>query len=255
MWPAMIFILGFALAILIGISLGLIGSGGSILAVPTLIYVMGITPKSAIAMSLMIVGCVSLIGMIPYWRQGKISFQTVALFTPTAMIGAFLGAQLIRFPFITETVQLVTFAVIMFSASFFMIRKCRSATVASMAFQEKKQHWLIPLTGFGVGILTGFVGIGGGFLMIPALVVISQLPMKEAVGSSLLMIFFNSVAGFIGYLGQVQLDWFILSWFTAFAILGVIVGSYSSHYIAGEKLQKGFGYFLIAVAVLMLIKR
>lgn len=248
-------ILGFALAVLIGISLGLIGSGGSILAVPSLIYVMGMSPKSAIAMSLIIVGCVSLIGMIPYWRQGKISFQTVALFTPTAMIGAFLGAQLIRFPFITDTVQLVTFAVMMFSASFFMIRKRPSAAVASIASQERKQRWLIPLTGFGIGIITGFIGIGGGFLIIPALVLISQLPMKQAVGSSLLMIFFNSVAGFVGYLGQVQLDWFILSWFTAFAILGVIIGSYSSSYIEGEKLQKGFGYFLIAVAVFILIKR
>lgn len=247
------FIFGFALAVLIGVSLGLIGSGGSILAVPTLIYVMGIEPRSAIAMSLIIVGCVSLIGMIPYWRQQKISFPTVALFTPTAMIGAFLGAQLVRLPFITGTVQLVTFAVMMLSASFFMIRKRRSPPpVASSATHRL---WLIPLEGFGVGVLTGFIGIGGGFLIIPALVLVSHLAMKEAVGSSLLMISLNSVAGFAGYIGQVKLDWSLLVGFTAFAIIGVMLGSYSSRYIEGEKLQKGFGYFLIAVAVFILIKR
>lgn len=249
------FILGFALAIVIGISLGLIGSGGSILAVPTLIYVMGIDPKSAIAMSLIIVGCVSLIGMIPHWLQGKIRFKIVALFTPTAMVGAFLGSQLVRLPFITDTIQLVTFAVMMLGASVLMIRKGDSSTVRSITSSPKNRLWLIPLEGFGVGILTGFIGIGGGFLIIPALVLVSHLEMKEAVGSSLLMISLNSIAGFVGYLGQVKLDWFLLFGFTGFAILGVIIGSYSSRHLEGEKLQKGFGYFLIAVAVFILIRR
>lgn len=267
-------ILGLSLAFLIGISLGLIGSGGSILAVPTLIYVMGIEPRGAIAMSLIIVGFVSLIGMIPYWRQGKISFRTVAFFTPTAMIGAFLGAKITQLSWITPTVQLVTFGLMMLSASVLMIRKARPKKDSfSSSFESRRLHlpkrkapaatvgqnnprlWLIPLEGLGVGILTGFVGIGGGFLIIPALVLVSKIPMKEAVGTSLLMIALNSVAGFLGYLGQVKLNWLLLSWFTIFAIAGVIAGSYSSRYVEGEKLQKGFGYFLIAVAVFILIKR
>lgn len=248
-------VLGFGFAFLIGMSLGLIGGGGSILAVPTLIYVMGITPKSAIAMSLPIVGTVSFIGMIPYWRQGQISFQTVAFFTPTAITGAFVGTQIVRFPFITATVQLVTFAVMMLTASFLMIRKTQSPSTLTATTDQRKRLWLIPIQGLGVGLLTGFVGVGGGFLIIPALVLAGNLPMKKAVGTSLFMIALNAAAGFIGYWEQVELDWFILSWFTSFAILGVISGSYSSQYIAGEKLQKGFGYFLIAVAVFILIRR
>lgn len=255
-------ILGLSLAFLIGISLGLIGSGGSILAVPTLIYVMGIEPRGAIAMSLIIVGFVSLIGMIPYWRQGKISFRTVAFFTPTAMMGAFLGAQIVRLSWITPTIQLVTFGLMMLTASFFMIRKASPPKNSSSSSHQNQisppknnRVWLIPLEGLGVGLLTGFVGIGGGFLIIPALVLVSKIPMKEAVGTSLLMIALNSVAGFLGYLGQVNLNWLLLSWFTVFAIAGVLTGSYSSHYVEGEKLQKGFGYFLIAVAVFILIKR
>lgn len=142
----------------------------------------------------------------------------------------------------------------MLSASFFMIRKRRSSATP-VASSTSNRLWLIPFEGFGVGILTGFIGIGGGFLIIPALVLVSHLPMKEAVGSSLLMISLNSVAGFMGYLEQVKLDWFLLVGFTAFAIVGVMVSSYSSGYIEGEKRQKGFGSFLIAVAIFILIKR
>jgi hypothetical protein len=268
-------IIGYILAIAVGISLGLIGGGGSILAVPILRYVIGLDPKEAIAMSLAVVGIVSLIGVIPHWAQGNVNLRTAAIFTPAAMVGAYLGARIAGLPFITDTFQLVSFGIVMVLASVLMIRKgshkvtqpsletgdgpLPEAIAASedLSAQDshQKQWWLIPLEGLGVGILTGFVGVGGGFMIIPALVLLGGIPMKEAIGTSLLIIAFKSASGFAGYLNQVTIDWNVMITFTLAASLGTVFGAYMTRFIDGKQLQKGFGYFVLAVAIFVLIKR
>ncbi|MBE9044952.1 sulfite exporter TauE/SafE family protein [Pleurocapsales cyanobacterium LEGE 10410] len=254
-------ITGHLLALLIGLSLGLIGGGGSILAVPILVYVLGLDAKTAIAMSLAIVGIVSLIGVIPHWKQGNVNLKTALGFTPPAMLGAFLGARLAALPLITDTIQLVCFAVVMLIASYFMIRQPVKERLEQVKLPIAKKHqsqysWLaITLEGLGVGIITGFVGVGGGFAIIPALVLLGGIPMKEAIGTSLLIITFKSATGFVGYLDRVIIDWNLMLTFTTVAILGVFWGAYFSGKIQGAKLQQTFGYFLIAVAIFILIKR
>ncbi|WP_421658897.1 sulfite exporter TauE/SafE family protein [Leptothermofonsia sp. ETS-13] len=269
-------VIGYVLAALVGISLGLIGGGGSILATPILIYVMGVPPQSAIAMSLIIVGAVSLVGILPHWRQGNIDFKTAALFAPAAMVGAYLGARIATLPIVTPTFQLISFAVMMLVASFFMIRKS-SRSIQSIPEETLKPsstkssdhagstkssdhagipRWLaIPSEGLGVGALTGFVGIGGGFMVIPALVLLGGMPMKQAVGTSLVIIALKSVTGFAGYLGRVPVDVPLMVTFTIVANIGMILGAYLTRFIEAKQLEKGFGYFTIAVAIFILIKR
>lgn len=260
----MTWVIGHILAIGIGLSLGLIGGGGSILAVPILVYVMGLDAKVAIAMSLAVVGIVSLIGVIPHWRQGNVNFKTAAIFTPAAMLGAFLGARLAALPFITGTIQLICFGMVMVLASVLMIRSSSpKAPYQESALKHKppvqhshKRQWLaIPLEGLGVGVLTGFVGVGGGFAIIPALVLLGDLPMKSAIGTSLLIIAFKSAAGFLGYLNQVTLDWTLMLTFTLAASVGTITGALLTQKIEAKHLQKGFGYFILIVAIFILIKR
>ena len=251
---------GHLLALLIGLSLGLIGGGGSILAVPILVYVLGLSAKEAIAMSLAIVGIVSLIGVVPHWKLGNVNLRTAIAFTPPAMIGAFIGARFAALPWITDTIQLVCFAIMMLIASYFMIRKPAEKSDHVELFVSQKHQprypWLaITLEGLGVGIVTGFVGVGGGFAIIPALVLLGKIPMKEAIGTSLLIITFKSATGFIGYFNQVAIDWNLMLTFSTVAVLGLIWGAYFSGKIQGEKLRQTFGYFLIAVAIFILIKR
>ncbi len=259
------FILGLIFAVGVGLSLGLIGGGGSILAVPILKYVMGVSAKQAIAMSLFIVGIVSLIGLIPYWRQGNVNFTVAISFIPPAMIGAFLGAKITKLPQINETIQLICFGVIMVLASILMIKKSSKAKPiktadfntekATLNEQKLTKIFLTIIQGLGVGILTGFVGVGGGFLIIPALVLVGKIPMKEAIGTSLLIIVCNSVSGFLGYWNQVELDWLIMGSFTLFAAGGILTGAYLSKIINPQFLQKIFGYFVLTIAVFILIAR
>lgn len=256
--------LALFLAILVGLSLGLIGGGGSILAVPILKYVLGVTAKEAIAMSLFIVGTVSVVGLIPHWQQKNVNLPVAFSFIPPAMIGAFLGAKITSLPIITDTVQIVSFAIIMLLASILMIRKSSKKSNKNQEEElekipEKesivKKIFLTTLQGLGVGIITGFVGVGGGFLIIPCLVLVGGIPMKEAVGTSLLIIATNSASGFLGYLNQVELNWFIIISFSIFASLGIITGAKLGQKIEAKSLQKAFGYFVLVVAVFVLIAR
>ncbi|MDJ0705727.1 MAG: sulfite exporter TauE/SafE family protein [Leptolyngbyaceae cyanobacterium MO_188.B28] len=259
----MTWIIGHLLAVCIGISLGLIGGGGSILAVPILIYVIGLSPKTAISMSLVVVGVVSLLGTIPHWLQQNVNLKIAIIFTPAAMIGAYLGARLSSLPFITETFQLICFGAVMLVASLLMIRNSsrnqdeqKQIATSQDQNQPPQRHWFaIPLEGLSVGGLTGFVGVGGGFAIIPALVLLGGIPMKEAVGTSLLIIAFKSVTGFLGYLNQVEIDWGLMISFTLAAGGGAFVGAYLTRWIEAKKLQKGFGYFVLVVAVFVLIRR
>lgn len=251
-------IIGHVLAVGIGLSLGLMGGGGSVLAVPILVYVMGLSPKVAIAMSLLIVGSVSVIGLIPHWLQGNVNLKTVAVFTPLAMLGAYLGALLTSLPLITDTLQLVCFGLVMLLTSILMIRKgsTKSKPQDAQTTAKRQDYWFaLPIEGLGVGMITGFVGVGGGFLIVPALVLLCGIPMKEAIGTSLMIIVFNSAAGFLGYLSQVNLDWHLIISFTFAASLGTVGGAYLTKLINAKQLEKGFGYFVLAVAVFVLIKR
>lgn len=258
---AITWIVGHILAVAIGISLGLLGGGGSILAVPIFVYLIGLEVKEAIAMSLAVVGIVSLIGVIPHWFQGNINFKIATIFTPTAMIGVYLGADLASLPWINEKFQLLCFGMVMLIASLLMIRKGNqqfSTQVPPDSLQKQNylSRWLIiPFQALGVGILTGFVGVGGGFVIIPALVLFGGIAMKEAIGTSLLIITFNSATGFISYLHQVSIDGNLMLSFALAASLGSISGAYLTNFLEAKQLQKGFGYFVLFVATFVLIKR
>ncbi|MFN3926604.1 MAG: sulfite exporter TauE/SafE family protein [Pseudanabaenaceae cyanobacterium] len=268
-------IVGHILGLIIGISLGLIGGGGSILATPVLIYVMQVEKKAAIAMTLVIVGVASVIGVISHWLQKNVNWQAVVAFSPSSMVGAYLGARVATLPFVIPEVQLVILGVMMVIAAIGMIRRkpeevlvpvpeqieelAEAAVVVSVPAKKDGFHiprWLkIALEGFGVGFLSGLVGIGGGFLVIPALVLLGNLPMKEAVGTSLVIIALKSATGFAGYFGSVTISTELMVSFTFVASLGIILGSYLSRFVSAEQLEKGFGYFVLAVAAIVLIKR
>lgn len=254
----MTWMIGHILAVFIGISLGLLGGGGSVLALPVLVYVMGISPKSAIAMTLIIIGLVSILGVIPHWQRGNVQLKTAALFGLATMVGAFLGAKIAALPMITDTVQMLLFAILMTIAAIFMIRRSFKSpqTVDDLYPRPLCQYcwlWLIS-EGIIVGILTGLVGVGGGFAIVPALVLLGKVPMKQAIGTSLVIITLNSAAAFIGYLGQVNLNWALILSFTIAASFGTIVGGYLSKFVPTHRLQQSFGYFLLAVASFVLIQ-
>jgi uncharacterized membrane protein YfcA len=256
-----IWILGHILALGIGISLGLLGGGGSILAVPILMYVMGLSPQEAIAASLFIVGIVSLLGLIPHAKAGNVSLKLALTFAPAAMVGAYAGARLAALPAITESIQVVAFGIVMLLASILMIRKGqRKPEPVEPALSPPKSPSLgkilmIPLEGLLVGIITGFVGVGGGFAIIPALVLLGGTPMKEAIGTSLLIIAFKSATAFLGYMDQVSLDWGLMVSFTLAASVGTYAGAMLSHRLDASHLQKAFGYFVLAVSIFVLIQR
>lgn len=257
-------LIGHVLAVCIGISLGLMGGGGSVLAVPILVYVMGISPKPAIAMTLFIVAFVSLIGVIPHQKQGNVNFKTAFMFGSATMLGAFGGARIANLPFITGTIQMILFAFMMILAAGFMIYKSSKPTVKSaknnldLSLYPQpicKYCWLWMMSeGLGVGLLTGLVGVGGGFAIVPALVLLGNTPIKEAIGTSLLIITLNSVAGFLGYLGSVPLNWNLMATFTVAASLGTFGGAYLSQFVDPKQLQRGFGYFLLIVASFILFQ-
>lgn len=267
-------LLASAGAFAVGISLGLLGGGGSILAVPILVYVLGLGAKNAIAISLISVGMVSLIGTFLHWQKGNVRLDIALVFAPAAMVGAYLGALLAGLPWISEGFQLLCFSVIMLIASCLMIVKSRAKFSTPQIPTSNTPHpspvqrdgvtypaenrpllnrVIIPTEGLGIGILTGFVGIGGGFVIVPALVLLTNIPMKQAVGTSLLIIALKSVTGFLGYMGQTEFNWLLAGSFTLAACLGTLIGSYLNNFINARALQAGFGYFVLSFAVLMLM--
>ncbi len=256
----MLWIVGHLLAAFIGVSLGLIGSGGGVLALPILVYVMGISPKSAIAMTLVIVGSVSLLALIPHWRAKNVDFKTALIFGSATMLGAFAGAKIATLPVVTEAFQMMLFAVMMLLAAVLMIRRSSKPVVVdeklvlySPPVYKYRWVWLMS-EGLAVGVLTGLVGVGGGFAIVPALVLLGNVPMKKAIGTSLLIIVFKSFAGFLGYLGQVSLNWNLTLSFIVAASAGTIPGAYLAQFVSANRLQKTFGYFLVAVAALILVQ-
>lgn len=242
--------LGYLLATLIGLSLGLMGGGGSILTVPILVYVLKMDPKVSIALSLAIVGLTSIVGVINHFRAGNVELKVAFLFAPFAMVGTFLGAKLSAL--MSGEVQLILFAVIMLMASVLMIRGRKDQGESE---NEKKVNIpLLAIQGIVVGIVTGLVGVGGGFLIVPALVLLTGLSMRKSVGTSLLIIAFNSLSGFLGYLDMVTVDWPFLFKFSACSIVGILIGSALVQYVPQRTLKKSFGVFLIFMGIFILYK-
>ena len=233
--------LGLALAAAIGVSLGLLGGGGSILTVPVLVYVLGYAAKPAIAMSLVVVGMTSLIGASLHWRLGNVRVGMAVTFGLFAMIGAFAGAKLSVL--LSGGVQLVLLALVMTVAAVSMLRRSSHDTEPSGSWRPAL---FVPVA-LGVGVLTGLVGIGGGFLVVPALVVLARVPMRQAVGTSLLVIAMNSASGFAGYLGTVKLDWAVLAGFTAIAVAGALAGTALVAHVPQAALKRGFAVLLLLV--------
>lgn len=242
--------IGYFLALLIGASLGLMGGGGSILTVPVLVYALEMGAKEAIAMSLAIVGLTSLVGSLSHFKAGNINLKVAMIFGPVAMAGTFLGAKLAVY--LSGATQLIIFAIVMIIASYFMFKGRKNLKDNS---EDHTVHFaLIAGPGIFVGILTGLVGVGGGFMIVPTLVLLAHVPMKQAVGTSLLIISLNSFSGFLGYMNTVPIEWAFLGKFSFFTIIGILAGSYFVKYISQDKLKKMFAIFLVIMGFFILYK-
>lgn len=248
-------ILGYALAAVIGLSLGLMGGGGSILTVPIFVYVLAFDPKLAIAMSLPVVGVTSLVGAIGHWRAGNVNLKTAALFGIVAMTAAYAGARLAVF--ISGAVQLSLLAVIMLAAAISMFINARrppSPRALEPSEGRPASLQLLLTVALFVGLVTGIVGIGGGFLIVPALVLLGRISMKQAVGTSLLVIAMNCASGFAGYLGRVDIPWMFVLGFTGVAVLGILAGTYLVRYVSQRALKQAFSIFLIVMGSFILVQ-
>lgn len=252
-------IFGYFGALLMGVVLGLIGSGGSILTVPILVYLFAINPLTATAYSLFAVGATSLVGTIQNIKKKLVDFRTAIVFSIPAFIAVYITRKFIvpalpehlfyvgDFAVTRDIGIMLFFAVIMILASISMIiEKKRKVDIVELV---KFNYPLIIIEGAIVGVLTGIVGAGGGFLIIPALVILAKLPMKKAVATSLLIIAVKSLIGFIGDIENMEINWVFLLAFTAISVLGIFLGIYLNRFIPGKKLKKAFGWFVLAMGI------
>jgi uncharacterized protein len=258
-------IAGYIASIFIGIALGLIGGGGSILTVPVLVYLFSVDAVLATAYSLFIVGATSVVGSVSYFLKGLVNVKTALVFGVPSIVAVFLTRAYIvpAIPnevffigdfMVTKSILLMLiFAVLMIFASYSMIQKDKSKAEGSDEAQVFN-YPLILIEGAVVGILTGLVGAGGGFLIIPALVILSKLPMKEAVGTSLVIIAAKSLIGFLGEGGESEVNWIFLLSVTAFAIIGIFIGMALSKKIDGKKLKPAFGWFVLIMGIYIILK-
>ena len=260
-------VIGYLASILIGISLGMIGGGGSILTVPVLVYLMGMNPLLATTCSLFIVGTASLAGSVRSFTKNQVDLKAVTEFGIPSIVSIFFTRRYFlpalpdtifsagRFAVSKDMFLMVLFAILMVAASTSMIKN-RNPEVANQATDKNRQNKLIPLILLGliIGVITGLLGAGGGFLIIPALVIFLKLPMKTAVGSSLLIIAINSLLGFLFSLNQFEYNWKVILIFTGMSIAGIFVGSKLADKIPGVKLKKGFGWFVLIMGIYIIIK-
>ncbi len=253
-------ILGYFGALIMGVVLGLIGSGGSILTVPILVYLFALNPITATAYSLFAVGATSLVGTIKNIKKKLVDFRTAIVFSIPAFIAVYITRKFIV-PSLPEHLFnagdleitrdmgiMLFFAVIMILASISMIME-KKEKILTEEVKVKYNYPLIVIEGAVVGVLTGLVGAGGGFLIIPALVLLAKLPMKRAVATSLLIIAIKSLIGFIGDIENLKIDWGFLLIFTAISVAGIFLGIYLNRFIPGKKLKKAFGWFVLAMGI------
>lgn len=241
--------LGYLFAALIGLALGTLGGGGSILTVPVFVYVLGFDPKLAIVMSLPVVGATALAGVVSHWRSGNVQLQTAAVFGSVAMVGSYAGAR--ASIWLSGRAQLLVLGVAMVTAAASMWRSTNREPEALM--ERAPPHTALMLAvGFSVGVLTGLVGIGGGFLIVPAFVILGRVPMKTAIGTSLLVIALNATSGYLGHHGREVVPWGFVVRFTSVAIVGILAGTVLVHHIPTRQLKRAFALLLIVIGVLVL---
>ena len=257
-------IIGYIASLIIGISLGLIGGGGSILTVPVLVYLFHVNPVLATAYSLFIVGATSLVGAFPKYKSGEINIRTAVIFGIPSIAAVFATRAFIvpaipkevfsigDFVVTKSLLMMILFALLMVFASISMIRTKKEKAEENTV--QQFNYPLIIVEGAVVGLLTGLVGAGGGFLIIPALVLLSKLPMKQAVGTSLLIIAAKSLIGFTGDLGKQDMDWTLLLSVTGLAIVGIFIGNALSKKVSADGLKKGFGWFVLVMGIYIIVK-
>ena len=254
---------GFAATILAGATMGLIGGGGSILTVPILVYLLEIPPVLATGYSLFVVGLSALVGSVNYFKLGLVNLKAGTIFAVPAFVGVFLARKFLVPALPVEIFNLGNlvvgrdlivmgvFATVMILASVSMIR---GGSESEQEGELQFNYPMIALEGLIVGAVTGFVGAGGGFLIIPALVVLAKLPMKQAVGTSLMIIAVKSLFGFLGDLGNQSIDWGFLALFCLLSIIGIYLGTYLSRFVSSAKLKPGFGWFVLIMGLFILVK-
>jgi uncharacterized protein len=261
-------IIGYILFVLIGLTLGLIGGGGSTLAVPVLVYLLGYSIDDATGCSLFIVGITSLVGGLTFIKRGDIALEALYLFALPSLATVFCTRKFIL-PLIPDTffslgnfvatkqfVIMAFFAALILASSWSMIRKRKNTGRSDLMWGEFYRSPIhIPfviILGIAVGFLSGIVGVGGGFMIIPVLVLFLRIPMKQAIGTSLAIIAINSLIGFTGSLGNMQVDWMFLAIVSVLASAGIFAGSYLARYIPGKKLKPAFGWFTLFVGIFIL---
>ncbi len=255
-------LIGYISALLIGVILGLLGGGGSILTVPLLVYIMGYNPVVATAYSLFVVGTSSIAGVIQKLRSGLVDLKTGFSFVFPSFIAVYLSRRYLvpalpdsffslgNFEFTKSMGLMLFFAFVMLYSAFAMIRSKKNDTEAP----QKIPYYLIFIQGIVIGFITGMIGAGGGFLYVPALVLWSGLPMKKAVGTSLVIIAVNSLIGFSGDLQNLEIEWSFLLLFSLLTLIGVLIGGKLSKYVPNNKLKKSFGYFILIMSFYIIYK-
>ncbi|MBL8742402.1 MAG: sulfite exporter TauE/SafE family protein [Myxococcales bacterium] len=244
--------LGVALAVLIGVSLGLLGGGGSILTVPILVYVLGLPPHEAIATSLFVVGVTSLAALVPHAREGRVRWKMGALFGVASMVGAYGAGRVAKL--IPAVALLLLFGAMMLVTAIAMMRKGAADPKEQQSAGEQGDlpYLVIALEGLVVGAFTGLVGAGGGFLVVPALLLLGRLPMRQAVATSLMVIAMKSFAGFAGYLSTTPIDWRIAAMIATAAVIGSFLGAGFAGRVRQDLLRRGFAWFVVTMAVFIL---
>lgn len=246
---------GLALPLGVGIVLGLLGGGGSILAVPIFLYVFQVPTKSAVAMSLAVVGMSAFVGFLGHWRQGTVSLRVALPFGGFAMLGAFVTARLAHH--VPERVQLTLFMTFALSAAVFMLRDAARTAPDGQASTDDLRTFSLPLAlqALGVGTLTSLIGAGGGFVIVPALVLLARVPVKVAVGSSLLIITMNALSGFVGYMGShVPIDWPLVGGFTTIAAIGALLGTRLVRYVPQRRIKQGFAVLILVLGAYVIAR-
>lgn len=235
------------LAVLIGVSLGMLGGGGSILTVPLLTYVAGMSVKTAIASSLFVVGVTSAAGVVTHARAGRVRWRTGVIFGAAGMVGAYAGGQIGSF--LPGKLLMILFGLMMFATALAMLRRPRATATKAAELPVLK----VIAEGIVVGIVTGIVGAGGGFLVVPALVLLGGLPAPQAIGTSLVVIAMKSFAGFAGYLDHVTIQWPITLAVTGAAVGGSLIGGQLVGRIPPDSLRRGFGIFVLVMAAFVFL--
>ena len=249
-------VFGVGLALVVGVVLGVLGGGGSLLAVPIFVYVFDVPTKPAIAMSLVVVGMSAFVGFLTHLRQRTVTLPIALTFGALAMIGAFAGARVARY--VPARVQLALFAVVALTAATLMLRDSirTRASASSVALIEHQPRFsaMLGVQAVGVGALTALIGAGGGFLIVPALVLFGDVPVRCAVGSSLLIIAMNATSGVAGYIGQVTFDWRLVGWFTTVAAGGAILGTRIMRRLPAARIKQGFAIMILVLGTYMVVR-